>query len=160
MEDDDLEFKQGEPIFRPFLGKNAARRTRERKKLQILELHAKEVPANLIAEAVGLSVTSVKTTLAKFEGVFKNLERVDDFRKAKANILSAAQLTVLESAFTGDKLDKASFITTLQGYEILNKAERLDLGKSTENHSHSIFGKVSIEKNSEDDWLDVTPRND
>lgn len=131
------------------------RKTQEKKKIQILELHAKEVPVNLIAEAVQLSVTSVRGVLSKFEGVFKNLDKVDDYRKAKADILSASQLTVLESALSERKIDKASFLSLIQGAEIMNKMERLDLGKSTENHAHQVFGKINVGTVTDDEWIDA-----
>ena len=117
---------------------------RDRKIVKVIELASKNVQVADIAEAVALPLNTVKRTLKKFLPLFKELENVVEFRDVKADILSAAQLAVLKSALSERKVDKAGFLSLVQGAEILNKMERLDQGKSTENVANSIFGKVNL----------------
>lgn len=116
--------------------KGKAGLTSEAKKFKIIEMAAKDFSQHDIAKAVGVPRTTVRDIIKKFGKVFKALDRVGDYRNSKADLLAAAQLTALESAMSDGKLKKAGFLGTLKGYEILNKAERLELGKSTENHQH------------------------
>ena len=110
----------------------------------ILEMKAADVPESMIMQKLGVSVQTVRDVKKAYEKVFKNISRVESYRKIKGDILAAAQLTALESAMSPEKLAKASFNSTLAGFEILNKAERLNDNKSTENIEHQIFGKIAL----------------
>lgn len=112
------------------------------KHAQIMQMHAANLSNEVIAAKTGMSHHSVRAILKKFENVFKEIENVRDFRTVKAELLAASQLTVLKSAMNPAKLQKASFLSTLSGFEILNKAERLETGKSTENIAHR--GRISL----------------
>lgn len=81
----------------------------------------------------------------KYFPILAQLEEVQEFRSTKADILSAAQIIVLKTALSPEKLAKSGFLQLCQGFEILNKAERLELGKSSENVAHSIFGSVNLQ---------------
>jgi hypothetical protein len=131
---------------RPKGKKDDPRIQRDRKTAKIIELAAKNVQVSDIAEAVALPINTVKNTLAKFLPLFKELENVPDFRTVKSDILSAGQLAVLKSALSQKKVEKAGFLSLVQGAEILNKMERLDQGKSTDNISHNVFGKLDISR--------------
>lgn len=75
--------------------------------------------------------------------VLSQLEDIQAYRTSKAEILSAAQMLVLKHALSPAKLEKATFLQLCQGFEILNKAERLDSQLSTENVSVKI-GAMAI----------------
>lgn len=111
---------------------------------KVLELAAKDVSKKDIADNVGLARSTVESILEQFAPVFQELKNVREYRQGKNDLLAAGQLAALKSAFSGNKLNKAGFLSTLQGFEILNKAERLESGQSTENHAHSFLGKLSI----------------
>lgn len=140
---------------RPKGTKDDPRIQRDRKLAKILELAAKNIMPSDIAEAVNLPINTVKNTLKRFASVFPALEQVTEFRDVKADILSAGQLVALKSALSEKKVDRASFLSLIQGAEIMNKMERLDLGKSTENVSHQIFGRINVTKELSDDWIDA-----
>ena len=108
-------------------------------------MHLKDFQASEIAEVVKMPESTVKDILERFKPIFKSLERVNDYRRTKTDLLAAGQLMALESAMSGNKLEKAGFLSTLQGFEILNKAERLENNQSTENHAH-LHGKLSLKK--------------
>lgn len=137
--------------------KDDPRVQRDRKIVRVIELATKNLDNQTIGKAVDLPESTVRSILKRFEPVFTELANVRDYREGKADILAAGQIAALKSAFSGNKLDKSSFLSTLMGYEILNKSERLDLGKSTENHAHMIFGKVNVESDTKDDWIDANP---
>lgn len=128
------------PAARPI----SMRRTTSERDAKILELSAKGLTQEEIAPVVDCSQQTVSRILKQFEGVFQTLPRVSEYRTVKADILAAGQLAALESALSPAKVAKAGFLSTLQGFEILNKAERLETGKSTENLAH-VFGKVPLE---------------
>ncbi len=117
---------------------------KDRKFNQIIELASKNLPASTIAKAVELPVRTVQNYVSKFKKVFKELENVEDYRNAKSDLLDAAQLTVLKNALSDKKLKKASFMSLAQGFEIFNKAGRLEKGLSTDNHAVSQFVKVHL----------------
>lgn len=81
----------------------------------------------------------------KYFPALSQLEDVAAYRQSKADILSSAQILVLKFALSPEKLAKSGFLQLCQGFEILNKAERLELGKSSENVAHSIFGSVNLQ---------------
>jgi len=82
----------------------------------------------------------------KYFPVLSGIEDVQLFRIHKSEILSAAQKLVLKHALSEEKLKKATFLQLVQGFEILNKAERLENNLSTENvsmkFSKSVPGKI------------------
>lgn len=113
-------------------------RRQEKKTLKILELAARGLNATQIMEITKVSHVTIKRVLNRFKSVFVHLEKVDAYRNTKADILAAAQVAALESAFSGNKLAKASFISTINGFDVLNKAERLEREQSTSNVSVRI----------------------
>lgn len=125
-------------------GGQAVQKSKAMKHAMIIQMAQQDFGATDIAAAVGLPRTTVNSILKKFEKILPNRQEVKSFREAKADILSAAQMVVLESAMSGKKLAKAGFLSTIQAADILNKMERLDLGQSTENHGHQFFQPVSI----------------
>lgn len=81
----------------------------------------------------------------KYFPFLSQLEDVQSYRTHKSEILSSAQIKILKFALSEEKMKKASFIALCQGFEILNKAERLELGKSTENINNRHFGTLQLE---------------
>lgn len=136
MSDDSAEPKKEKP------GNNALKRSK--RDARILDLTVKGLGAMATASATGCSVSTVNAVLRRFAPVLKALGEVEEYRGAKADILDAAQIAALESAFSGNKLKKAGFLSTLQGFEILNKAGRLEKGQSTENIEKIIKGDMNI----------------
>lgn len=86
---------------------------------------------------------SFQTFARKHYPILFQLEDIQAYRTSKAEVLSAAQMLVLKYALSPAKLEKATFLQLCQGFEILNKAERLDSQLSTENVSVKI-GTMAI----------------
>jgi hypothetical protein len=123
---------------------NKSEAEKDRRKIKVLEMTAKEIPVVDISKATGFSPMTINSIVERFSKVFEHLNNVDRFRTKKTDFLAAGQMAALESAFSGRKMQKAGFLSTLQGFDILNKAERLENGDSTENVRHSFLGKLEI----------------
>lgn len=120
-------------------------RLREEQRARILDLLAKQdLTHEEIAQVIGVSTRTVSRIRKEFAEVFPALEEVSGYRSLKSDLLAAGQMQALKSAFSGKKLEKAGFLSTLQGFEILNKAERLENGQSTENVNTKVFGAVAV----------------
>lgn len=118
--------------------KGINRMTPTRKRIKVLEMAALKVPQADIARAVALPKSTVKDIVKRFTNVLDGLPHVNDYREVRANILAAGHMSALESAFSGKKLQKASFLATIKGAAELHKMERLELKLSTENVSHGF----------------------
>jgi len=129
---------------KPKRKKKPSHEVQNRRKAKVVDLALSGMLPDEIAKITGLTRNQTRDIIEKFEPIFKRLPDVDAYRSKKADLLAAGQLAVLESALSGNKLAKAGFLPTLQGFDILNKAERLDRDQSTDNISHRIFGKVTI----------------
>jgi hypothetical protein len=124
---------------------NDPRLEQDKRTIKILELSAKGMNNSQIAQVVDMSPSGVKKIADRFKSVFTELEKVEEYRNIKADILSAGQLAALKSAFSGNKLAKAGFLSTIQGFDLLNKAERLERNLSTENVNTQVFGQILVE---------------
>lgn len=112
---------------------------------KVLSLAAQDLPQNTIAQVLGQPKSTVQTIIKRYSKVFKELPGVDDFRRVKADILDAAQLSVLKSGLTDAKLAKSGLLSSMKAFEVLHKAGRLERGESTENVSQQIFGRIAVE---------------
>jgi len=110
---------------------------------QVLELASKHLSPGVISKATGIPETTVKNIIKKYSSIFKELKNVSDFRNLKTEILDAAQLDVLKNGLTDEKMHKASLMQSMQAFEILNKANRLEKGQSTENVEKHIFSSLT-----------------
>lgn len=66
------------------------------------------------------------------------LSRVKAFREARADILAAKQMDILENV-TADKMDKAGLKELASAFAVLHDHERLELGQSTTNVDNSVM---------------------
>jgi hypothetical protein len=98
-----------------------------------------------LVDRKGIDIANSYTRLGrKYFPILSQLEEVHAYRNCKADILSAAQIQILKYALSPAKLEKSGFLQLCQGFEILNKAERLDAGLSSENVSVRTFGSISL----------------
>lgn len=143
-----IDMEEGQKSYSP---KNK-RQSQAAKHATIVDMKTRGFGTNAIAEAVNMPVGTVKSIIHRFKPIFQELENVGDYRNIKAELLSAGQLAALKSAMSPAKVAKAGYLSTLQGFEILNKAERLENNQSTENISNQHFGKVTLDllSNNED----------
>lgn len=119
-------------------------KTKHKIAAEVLDLHARDLSIADISRAMELPRPQVRSIIDKFKPVLDGLPHVNEYRTRKADIIDAAAIAVLESAFSGRKLEKAGFLSTLQGFEILNKAGRLEANLSTDNVAHRFTGRLEL----------------
>lgn len=130
--------KPGTGIPRSIREKVAAKR-----KSEILELTAAGATVNQIAKATECSRVYVSKVRKQFKHIFKSLDKVENFRTVKSDILDAAQLEMLKSAVSPEKLKKAPLGQIAYSFRQFYDANRLEIGKSTQNTAVSFTNKIA-----------------
>ena len=103
-----------------------------------------------IAKSMGVTKQAVHKAITKFMAHIDEPEAVESFKSARADLLTAAQLTVLRSVVDPTKLEKASTNNAAYALRQLFDMERLERGESTSNIAyHNIDGKISDLDNKE-----------
>jgi len=153
MSQDDIQTAELEQAVNP-IHKVRIRKRRQgmlEKHAMILDQTAKGLKPKVIAQEIGERDDYVREVIRKFKPVFKELENVPNYRSVKSDLLAAGQLVALKSAMSESKLKKASFASTLAGFEILNKAERLENNQTTENVGNNFITnnvQINVHENS------------
>jgi hypothetical protein len=98
---------------------------------RILSLHAKGVHDKEISKAVDVPLRTVRGRIKQFESVFTELKNVEEYRKNKADVLDAAQLVMLKSMVTPEKLDKASVNNLAYAMRQCHDMSQISQGKPT-----------------------------
>lgn len=112
----------------------------------ILSLAAKNISPHKISKIVDLDHEQVSVIINKFKPVFKELDNIQDYRKIKTDLLSAAQLTFLRTALSDSKVRQMGSYKCIQAFNALNNAERLERNLSTANVGSAAptIGSISI----------------
>jgi len=95
--------------------------------------YARGVQQREIAHKFGISDGAVSLILDKFKPAFAELGNVEEYRKAKANILDSVQLQTLKSMADPEKHAAANLGQLSVAFDVLNKHGRLERGLSTQN---------------------------
>lgn len=134
-------------LGRPKGGKTGRMARTTKENIQILELAGKNLPATQIAGALKLPERTVRDRLAKFRKVFKELRDVKDYELSKASLLSAAELKMLKSAMSEERLAGASLRDVVYGFREIHAANRLTRGQATSiTESRSLnFTRVQLD---------------
>lgn len=132
----------GDKRYKPYVCKDK-KMSQAARHAAIIDLTHRGNAPSMVAAALSMPVGTVKSIIKRFKPIFKELEAVEDYRSVKADLLSAAQLSALKSAMSPSKLRKSSFLATIQGFKILNNAERLENDQSTANVSMRI-GRAKV----------------
>ncbi len=143
---EDTKSPEGRKPRKKWAGQKGMMQRLKENRAKILEMHVANEPITAIMRETGIPRLSINAVLAEFKPVFTKIEQVAKYRAAKEEILAAGQLQALETAFSPQKLKKASFLHAIRGFEALNKAERLEAGLSTDNHAtHITTHKITTE---------------
>ena len=95
--------------------------------------YARGVEQRQIAQKMGISDGAVSIILDKFKPAFAELVNVEEYRKAKADILDSVQLQTLKSMASEEKQAAANLAQLSVAFDVLNKHARLEKGLSTQN---------------------------
>ena len=99
---------------------------------KILNLHAKGLNNTQIAKQVDCNRVTVTRTLKRFKETFKNLDDVEAYQQHKADLFSAAEMTILNSMVQDDKIEKATLNQSAYALQVLHNAGRLERGQATQ----------------------------
>lgn len=97
--------------------------------------YARGMQQGEIARKMGVSDSAVSLILDKFKPAFAELHNVEEYRKAKADILDSVQLQTLKSMSDPEKQASANLGHLANAFDVLNKHARLERGLSTQNVS-------------------------
>ena len=95
--------------------------------------YARGMEQRQIAQKMGVSDAAVSQILDKFKPAFGELHNVEEYRKAKADILDSVQLQTLKSMTCPEKQASANLAQLSVAFDVLNKHGRLERGQSTSN---------------------------
>jgi transposase len=128
---------------RPKGVKRAAKKLSQGELATMVLDYAKGLPQREIAQKMGVSDSAVTLILEKFKPAFSELVNVEEYRKAKANIIESVQLQTLKSMSCPERQASANIAQLSTAFDILNKHGRLERGQSTQNVQQSVIN-VSV----------------
>jgi transposase len=123
------------------LSREARRRAQDR---EILKLRQAGLSVNKIAQNVQLSERTVWNRLGRFKEALQNIDKLEVWEENRGDILSAAQLTVLQTMLQEGKLDKASLSNLGYVFKILHDAGRLSRNLPTSLSASVSFTGVDL----------------
>ena len=118
---------------RPKGVKRAAKKLTQGELAAVVIDYARGVEQRQIAQKFGVSDSAVTLILDKFKPAFQELQNVEEFRKAKADILDSVQLAALKHISNPDRLADAPINQLAYVVDIVGKHSRLEQGLSTSN---------------------------
>lgn len=118
-----------------------------RKQLSTILLNeCKGVPRTISAEHFGLTHRAVNDVIEYFKPIFQEIEQVPRYRQVKSELLDAAELKMLKSLLSEDKIEKASLNNVAYAFQQVFQAGRLQRGQSTANIDQKTqFTSVQID---------------
>lgn len=131
------------PTLKPVKSrKYTARKITRRQEGQILEMAAQNQSLLTIAKRFDLSEKAVSKFLHQYDGLFKLLPDVDNYRHAKARLFDAAEFRILQSLVQESKIKKASLNNCAYALKVLHEAGRLEKGLSTSNVHTKTYTQI------------------
>lgn len=118
---------------RPKGVKRAASRLTQGELATVVLDYARGVKQSEIAKKFGVSEASVSMILEKFRPAFAELQNVEEYRKAKSDLLDSAGLAILKEIVNPSKIEAADIRALSCSFDIVNKHSRLERGESTSN---------------------------
>ncbi len=95
-----------------------------------------------VARELGCSFQAVQQGLTKYRSFLDQLADVDQFRRDRLDIMSAAEAVLLRSCLDSAAIEKAPLAARATTYGILNERRRLEEGKSTQNLLHGAILRI------------------
>lgn len=136
-----------------------------------IDMDMKGVQRAKIARAIGVKQSTITEALKRFAPIFKNLEKLDDYRRVRSNLLESAELMCLESVMNEEKHEKASLNNAAYALSQVNGIRRLEQGLSTSNKASTLYVKAdfgaasspthdSQSRGQEPQTIDITPETE
>lgn len=118
---------------RPKGAKRSAKRLTQNELATVVLDYTRGTPQHEIAGKFGVSESAVSLILEKFKPAFAELGNVEEYRKAKADLLDSTSLAVLKEIANPSKILESDLRTLSVSYDVLNKHSRLERNLSTSN---------------------------
>lgn len=116
----------------------------------VLNYTAKGLSAKEVSKITGVGERHVERLRSQAKTWLAEVEQVAGFKELKADLFDAAQLKILKSAMSDEKLDAADFKSLAYGLGTIHKAGRLERGLSTTNSaSLNTFVHMDVSGDSE-----------
>lgn len=131
---------------RPKGVKRAASKLRQHEIALITTDYARGMKQTEIAKKFGISDASVSAIISQFKPFFAELENVESYRQAKADILDSASLSVLKEISNPTKILDSDLRSLSVSFDILNKHSRLERNLSTQNIATQTQISVNLGK--------------
>ena len=132
---------------RPKGVKRAAKKLTQSELANVVLDYARGAPQHEIASKFGVSESAVSLILDKFKPAFSELGNVEEYRRAKADLLDSASLSVLKEISNPQKIADSPLRDLSYSYDVINKHARLEKGLST---SNTAVQHVAISVNTSD----------
>lgn len=123
---------------RPVGAKRSAKRLTQNELATVVLDFARGTPQHEIAGKFGVSESAVSLILEKFKPAFAELGNVEEYRKAKADLLDSTSLAVLKEISNPVKILDSDLKALSVSFDILNKHSRLERGLSTNNVAQQV----------------------
>lgn len=111
----------------------------------IIALRKRNLTYTQIAKTLGCSKMNIQERLKK---IHNEIERVDDFKKHKADILAIHQNRLI-SSITPEVIEKAGLKDRAIAFGVMYDKERLERGKSTQNVAYADLVRMREQKEKE-----------
>ena len=118
---------------RPRGAKRSAKKLTQNELAAVVLDYTRGTSQHEIASKFGVSESAVSLILEKFKPAFAELGNVEEYRKAKADLLDSTSLAVLKEISNPSKIIESDIRALSFSYDVLNKHSRLERNLSTSN---------------------------
>jgi len=114
--------------------------------------YARGIKQGEIALKMGVSDSAISLILDKFKPAFAELANVEEYRKARTELLESVQLQTLKSIACPDRQASANISQLAVALDVISKNARLERGLSTANVStQNTVVRISPSATTDDD---------
>ena len=122
----------------------------DKQKASILGLLARNVPKREIARTFMVPQCTVQNIAKRWKHLLGNLDKVQAYSNYRSQILTSAEMSVLERLLDPKTLDKANTYNLTFAFDKLATHNRLEQGKSTTNSEvHTVVSINDLDINKE-----------
>jgi hypothetical protein len=114
----------------------------ESDRADLLSLRVKGVDTRTLATRYEVNERSLNKWLKQYDGLFAEIEGIENFKAHRADLLTAAHSRLLKSIVSESKLKRANLGQVATAMDKVYKHERLERGLSTDNQSVKSFSRV------------------
>lgn len=115
-----------------------------RKLLKAIDLRMQGLPITAVAKITNISPNTIDNILEKFSNVFSELPNIKEYNQHRIQLLTAAELKLLNLLMDPEKLAKASLNNVAYAFQQVHNANRLERGLSTANVEARNYSTITL----------------